>query len=389
MEGSDEEHQQVPLQELARLDLDPIVKSINESELYSISAVEHQAEDEEAEMLMELDIETDRAWLGDTMAGNNSALLLEVSDDSVLSLEEVHMDAGSIRKEYEDTLGYDSAESLEEGNMDVGSIQEDRGVDVFFDTQEVYETRNKPMDKGSIVRDDASPLEKDAPQQNNKDQKDVINDGTKPEWLIGIEDKSLRVQEDVFRVHSDRSPLENTLFTYCCNENQQSASMARVNQHPQKIEIEIFKHKQTETEPIVEQNYEVSSSEHSKICVVKLERGGYRVIIEFGDQLERDGDGESVISLTKNFISKSSVNKTIGVYAKSSRDITKGITRKCIGACQSKIVGFFTERKANSCQRELRKKNKLVSEVAHRGSTECISDRNIEANKIRKSVWTI
>lgn len=234
MEGSDEEHQQVPLQELARLDLDPIAKSINESELYSISAVEHQAEDEEAEMLMELDIETDRAWLGDTMASNDSALLLEVSNDSVLSLEEVHMDAGSIRKEYEDTLGYDSAESLEEGNMDVGSIQEDRGVDAFFDTQEVYETSNKPMDKGSIVRDDASPLEKDAPQQNNKDQKDVVNDGTKPEWLIGVEDKSLRVQEDVFRVHSDRSPLENTLFTYCCNENQQSASMARVNQHPQK-----------------------------------------------------------------------------------------------------------------------------------------------------------
>lgn len=79
MEGSDEEHQQVPLQELARLDLDPIVKSINESELYSISAVEHQAEDEEAEMLMELDIETDRAWLGDTMAG-------EVSNHDILTI---------------------------------------------------------------------------------------------------------------------------------------------------------------------------------------------------------------------------------------------------------------------------------------------------------------
>ncbi len=359
MEGSDEEHQQVPLQELARLDLDPIVKSINERELYSISAVEHQAEDEEAEMLMELDIETDRAWLGDTMAGNDSVLLLEVSNDSVLSLEEVHMDARSIRKEYEDTLGYDSAESLEEGNMDVGSIQEDRRVDAFFDTQaEVYETSNKPMDEGSIVRDDASPLEKDAPQQNDKDQKDVINDDTKPEQLIGIEDMSLRVQEDVFRVNSDMGPLENTLFTYCCNEHQQSASMARVNQHPQKkkIEIEIFKHKQTETEPIVEQNYEVSSSEHSKICVVKLERGGHRVIIELGDQLKRDSDGESVIGLTKTFSSKSLVNKTIGVYDKSVKKVTKEIIRECSDACKSKIVDLFTKRKVDPCQRELEKK---------------------------------
>ena len=114
---------------------------------------------------------------------------------------------------------------------------------------------------------------------------------------------------------------------------------------------------------------------------MKLERGGYRVIIEFSDQLERDSDGESVISLTKNFISKSLVNKTIGVYDKSVKKVTKQIIRECSDACKSKIVDLFTKRKVGPCQRELEKK--------HRDSTECISNRNTGANKIRKSARTI